>query len=101
VISTRVGVDPRDPQRREFVIDFGGPKLNALSADAPPDAVASCSTNATVVSQIFRNPFNNTWRATLKLEPKPNNKDPVDIRCTLQRGEEVLSETWTYLWSPP
>jgi len=35
------------------------------------------------------------------LEPKPGNNDPVDIRCTLQKGNEVLTETWTYLWSPP
>jgi glucans biosynthesis protein len=36
----------------------------------------------------------------LKLEPMADNKDPVDIRCTLQKGEEVLTETWTYHWSP-
>lgn len=101
VVATRLGVDPRDPQRRTFVIDFAGPKLNALPADSPPDAVASCSTNASIADcQAFRNPFLNTWRVTLKLEPKPDNKDPVDIRCTLRKGDEVLSETWTYLWSP-
>ena len=101
VLATRIGADPRDPQRRQFVLDFTGPKLD-IRPDAPtPQAIASCSTNAAIVSQVFRNPFCNSWRVVLKMEPKPGNKDPVDIRCTLQNGEEVLSETWTYLWSPP
>jgi glucans biosynthesis protein len=102
VLATRIGVDPRDPQRRQFAIDFGGPKLDTFSESSPPQAVASCSTNAVIVeNQVFRNPFNSSWRVMLKLEPKPGNTSPVDIRCTLQKGKEVLSETWTYLWSPP
>jgi periplasmic glucans biosynthesis protein len=101
VMATRIGVDPRDPQRRQFAIDFGGSKLSTISENNPPQAIANCSTNAVIVeNQVFRNPFRSTWRVMLKLEPKPGNKDPVDIRCTLQKGEEVLSETWTYLWSP-
>jgi glucans biosynthesis protein len=101
VLATRIGADPRDSEHRQFVIDFGGPKLNALSETSPPDAIANCTTNATLSTQVFRNPFKSTWRVVLTLEPKPGNKDLVDIRCTLQKGEEVLSETWTYRWSPP
>jgi glucans biosynthesis protein len=101
VISTRVGVDPRDPHRRQFAVDFSGPKLDPIAESAPPMAIASCSTNAAIVgNQVFRNHFDKSWRVMLKLEPKPGNNDPVDIRCTLQKGEEVLSETWTYHWSP-
>jgi glucans biosynthesis protein len=102
VIGTRVGADPRDAQRRQFVIDFAGPKLKAIPETAPPQAIASCSTNAAIVdNQVFFNLFNDSWRVMLKMEPKPGNNDPVDIRCTLNKGEEVLSETWTYHWSPP
>jgi len=36
----------------------------------------------------------------LKMEPKTGNKDLVDLRCTLMLRDEVISETWTYLWSP-
>jgi glucans biosynthesis protein len=102
VLSTLIGVDPRDAQNRQFAIDFGGPKLSALPANAPPQAISSCSDNAEIVeNQVFHNPFNNTWRVMLKLKPKPDNKNTVDLRCTLKKGDEVLSETWTYLWSPP
>ncbi len=102
VLATRVGADPRDPQRRQFAIDFTGPKLTAIPDNSPPQAILNCSTNAAIVdSQVFRNSFSDSWRVMLKLEPRPGNKDPVDIRCTLKKGEEVLSETWTYHWSPP
>jgi periplasmic glucans biosynthesis protein len=102
VAATRLGTDPRDPQRQQFAIDFAGPKLSALPESAQLRAVANCSTNAAIVdNQVFRNPFNDSWRVMLKLEPMPGNDQDVDIRCTLQKGEEVLTETWTYLWSPP
>lgn len=102
VTATRIGDDPRDPQARQFAIDFSGPKLQALPENTAPESVASCSDNATIAeNQVVRNGYNNTWRVMLKLQPKAGNKDPVDLRCTLKRGEEVLSETWTYLWSPP
>ncbi|HLP76606.1 MAG TPA: glucan biosynthesis protein, partial [Candidatus Paceibacterota bacterium] len=35
VMATRIGTDPRDPQRRQFAIDFGGPKLNTISERSP------------------------------------------------------------------
>ncbi len=102
VVATRLGVDPRDPQRREFVIDFAGSRPAALAENTPPKAIASCSDNATIFeTQVFRNPYDETWQVVLKLDPKPGNKEPVNIRCNLQQGDEVLSETWTYLWSPP
>ena len=102
VIATRAGVDTRDPKRQTFAIDFGGPRLSAVPENAPPKVVASCSSNAHIVeSQAFWNSFNTTWRVMLKFEPNPDNKDPVDLRCTLKNREEVISETWTYYWSPP
>jgi periplasmic glucans biosynthesis protein len=102
VLATRLGADARDAKKREFVIDFGGPKVSALNESAPPQAVASCSDGASVVgTQIFRNPVNNSWRVVVRLQPKPENKQPVNIRCALQKGEEVLTETWTYHWNPP
>ena len=34
VVATRVGADPRDPQRRQFAIDFAGPKLRRFRKHA-------------------------------------------------------------------
>ena len=101
VISTRIGADARFPKARQMIIDFAGPKLNTIPETSPPVAIANCSTNADIIeNQVVRNPFENTWRVILKMQPKPGNVDPVDLRCTLQKGTNILSETWTYLWSP-
>jgi glucan biosynthesis protein len=35
------------------------------------------------------------------MRPKDGNKEPVDLRCTLKKGNDAISETWSYLWSPP
>jgi glucans biosynthesis protein len=104
VVSTRVGVVPGS-NVRQFVIDFQGPKLDSIPESAPPiawpAAIVNCSTNAAIVdNQVLPNPYLKTWRVMLKMQPKPGNS-PVDMRCTLQKGTNILSETWTYQWSPP
>jgi glucans biosynthesis protein len=102
VVATRVGADPADPQQRQFAIDFAGPNLDSIPENSPPEAIASCSANAGITfNQVFRNAFENTWRVILKLQPKAGNTDDVDLRCTLKKGDAVVSETWTYHWSPP
>ena len=102
VVATRLGLVPGDVNTRLIAIDFAGPKLDAIPLDNPPMAIANCSTNAAIVeNQVLRNTFLNTWRVILKMQPKPGNTNPVDIRCTLQAGTNILSETWTYQWSPP
>lgn len=102
VVSTRVGIDSRNPKNRQFVIDFYGPKLNSLLEGITPQAVANCSDNGAIVeSQVFHVPYSRNWRVILKMEPKAGNHDPVDLRCTMMKGTEPLTETWTYHWSPP
>jgi periplasmic glucans biosynthesis protein len=101
-VSTRIGLDLSSPDCRQIVIDFDGPKLDATPENLPPAAIANCSTNAAIVeNQVIRSEDLGTWRVILKMQPKPGNVDPVDLRCTLQRGTNILSETWTYQWSPP
>jgi glucans biosynthesis protein len=100
VVATRIGLDPGGNNARQIVIDFKGPKLDAIPLNTPPTAVANCSPNASITAnQVIRNPDAGTWRVVLKMQPK--NKDPVDLRCTLQDGTNVVSETWTYQWSLP
>ena len=102
VTATRVGQDAREGRRRQFVIDFDGPKLDVLPETDPPVAIASCSDNGAIVeNQVFRNTAAGTWRVILKLEPKSDDQSPVDLRCTLKKGNDAVSETWSYHWSPP
>jgi len=102
VVATRVGMDLTCQDCRQFIIDFAGPKLDHLTETNAPEVIANCSGNAAILnSQVNRCPELGTWRAILKMQPKQGNADPVDLRCTLQRGTNVLSETWVYQWSPP
>ncbi|HEX8296711.1 MAG TPA: glucan biosynthesis protein G [Chthoniobacteraceae bacterium] len=102
VVSTRIGAELHDPKKRQVHLEYSGPKLDDIPEAEPPQAIVSCSENAKIYeTQVIRNPLNKTWRVLLKFEPAADNKDPVDLRCTLKKGEEVVSETWTYLWSPP
>jgi glucans biosynthesis protein len=102
VVSTRIGLDPSCEDCRQIVIDFDGPKLDAVPENETPQAIANCSFNAVILNnQVIRNEDLGTWRVILKMQPKAGNVDPVDLRCTLQRGTNILSETWTYQWSPP
>ena len=102
VVATRMGLDLRAQDERQIAIDFAGPKLASLPDGVVPDVVASCGTNASIIeTQAFQLPTNGLWRAMIKMQPKAGNQEPVDLRCVLKRGQEVLTETWTYLWSPP
>lgn len=102
VVATRVGAELSDPKKRQVHIDFAGPKLSALDPNAPPEVIASCTDNAKIYeARALRSPYDDTWRAVIKFEPVEGNKDPVELRCTLKKGEETISETWNYLWSPP
>ena len=38
------------------------------------------------------------WRVAFRVLPK--NNQAVDLRCYLTLYGEVLTETWTYLWTP-
>jgi glucans biosynthesis protein len=102
VVATRIGAELHAPQTRQVHLDFAGPKIDALTENDSPQVVASCSANAKIYeTRALRNPFNKTWRAVVKFEPAAENKEPVELRCTLKKGEETLTETWSYLWSPP
>ena len=39
------------------------------------------------------------WRAEFDLSV--TGAEPVEMRCFLRKGDEVLSETWLYQYHPP
>jgi glucans biosynthesis protein len=102
VTATRVGAELHDTKKRQVHIDFDGPDLDAIPEQEPPKAVVGCSENGKIYeTQVLRNTIDGTWRVLLKFEPTQGNTDPVNLRCTLQKAERPVSETWAYLWSPP
>lgn len=87
----------RQPQ---FVLDFGGPALQALPADAPVQAVATADANGRIVeAHAYPNPAQHGWRLTLRVE-RLDPAQPVELRAFLRHGNDTLSETWTHVILP-
>jgi len=96
----------------QFVIDFRGPALEPLSADAAVEAVVTANNGARVVERhVYRNPVNGDWRLTLRVErpavavssdaslPVPPPQ-PIELRAFLRDQQHTLSETWSYVLLP-
>ncbi len=84
----------------QYVVDFAGPSIAALPADAAVRAVVSSSANARVVEHnAYRNEATQTWRMTVRVK-RLQPDQPVELRAFLQRDSDALSETWTTIIQP-
>ena len=104
VIATRRDSGTFEHGRR-LVVDFEGPALRALPDDAVVQGVVSVAggTEAQgraemLEQQMVRNPVTGSWRLVFQLRPLDN--DPIELRAFLRHGENVLTETWSYLLVP-
>jgi len=101
-IATRIGAGGSatpDHSRRKFVIDFVGPAVAAQDpGDAAVEGVCNASTGRITHAVAHHNPYINGWRLFFEWIPEQGN--PADLRCFLRRGDNVLTETWTYRWTP-
>lgn len=101
-LQSRVGRGLATPKANEvqYVVDFAGPALDALAADAGVQAMASADANGRIVERnAYRHPTTGAWRMTLRvlrLDPK----QPVELRAFLQHSNHALTETWTTLIQP-
>jgi len=84
----------------QYVLDFGGPALDALPADAQVRAVVTADANGQVLEQLaYPLPAGNRWRLTLRVQ-RLDPARPVELRAFLQNDNHVLSETWTHILLP-
>ncbi len=87
-------------QQVQYVVDFDGPALKALPADAPLKAVVSSDANAKVLeNNVYRNPATNQWRMTLRVQ-RLKAGQPIELRAFLQHDNHAVSETWTHVVLP-
>ena len=94
------GFDALAANEHQYIIDFTGPSLEALSADAVVNAVVTANANGEIVERnAYRNPANGTWRMTLRVKQRQGTQ-PVELRAFLQHGKDTLSETWTHVIPP-
>ena len=82
------------------MLDFAGPALEALPADAKVSAVVSAGANGRLIETLaYPNPAPRSWRVTLRVQ-RIDPAKPVELRAFLQHQNDTVSETWTHLLLP-
>jgi glucans biosynthesis protein len=85
-----------------LVVDFEGAALRALPADAVLQGVVTVGTREgegeLIEQQVIPNTVTGGWR--LVFQVRPSGGSPLELRAFLRRGEDVLTETWSYLLEP-
>ena len=102
VLQTRVGRGYGElaEDEQQFVVDFNGPSLAALPADATVKAVVTAPANGQVVeSNAYRVEATGAWRMTVRVK-QLNRNEPTELRGFLQSGNDVLTETWSNILPP-
>jgi glucans biosynthesis protein len=81
-------------------VDFEGPTLARMAANANVEAVLWVDANGQVLERhLTRNEVTGGWRFVVRLRRNDAAK-PVELRAHLGSGSEVLSETWSYILPP-
>ncbi|MEJ1962033.1 MAG: glucan biosynthesis protein G [Gammaproteobacteria bacterium] len=97
VTQTRAGrgfADLADDEQ-QFVVDFTGPSLVALPADAAVKAVVTAPSNGQIVeSNAYRVEATGAWRMTVRVK-QLDVRQPTELRGFLQSDNNVLTETWS------
>jgi glucans biosynthesis protein len=85
---------------RKFSVDFLGGPLSDLPSGTLPEAVLTTSRGqfSQVSTEAVPDGVAGHWRAQFDLAV--TGTDPVDLRCYLRNGGQVLSETWLYQYHP-
>ena len=88
------------PNEKHFIVDFTGPALDALPADAAVRPVVSTGPAGRVVeSNTYRVPATGAWRMSLRVQHLDATQ-PVELRAYLQQSTHALTETWTSILLP-
>jgi glucans biosynthesis protein len=97
VVQSRVGRGFTElaPDEQQYIVDFTGPSLESLPANANVKAVVTAPTNGQVMeSNAYRLEATGAWRMAVRVK-QTNPAVPTELRGFLQRGTDVLTETWS------
>jgi len=88
------------PGEQQVIVDFAGPALDKLPADAPVTAEVTAIANADLgLHSIYRNEATGAWRLSLRFTPR-DPAQPVELRAFLRNGQDILTETWSPIFPP-
>lgn len=109
VVATRTGVHDWQPEQRTVAVEFAGGQLAKLAENETPTALVEVLGEATGKVKIqglaVQKLPEGRWRAAFQLAPateggKLKDIGPVELRCSLKRGDDFLTETWSYRLQP-
>ncbi|WP_324770487.1 glucan biosynthesis protein D [Pokkaliibacter plantistimulans] len=105
-VSTYTGLGGEIGKKRayyskHFSVDFGGGQLPSLPDGAQVDAIITLSRGRLERLSVRQLPQIKGFRAMFDVVPPDDSEDPITIRLFLKNGDQALSETWLYQWSPP
>lgn len=91
---------PRPKGVRKFMVEFKGDKLSKLPFGVKPEPVlwASRGSFSYIYTEAVPDDVPGHWRAQFDLQV--DGPEPVEMRCFLRNGDQVLSETWLYQYHP-
>jgi glucans biosynthesis protein len=99
-----------DKSAYTFLIDFSGGRLSKLDADAYPGERITVDEKVGIVEQrVEKNPYIDGWRMVIKIQGKDksalekvfeNGSQPINLKGYLHLGDDVLTETWSYVSHP-
>ncbi|MFA6960002.1 MAG: glucan biosynthesis protein [Opitutaceae bacterium] len=100
-VATRIGRSAtHEPDLIRFWVDFTGTYLGNQRQVPDITADVSVGEGAKLVNQnLEKNPYNGSWRVAFAIKPDGSGR-PVELRCFLKKPPHILTETWSYLWSP-
>ncbi len=106
VVATRIGEGGQPGQdrakpTRKFVVEFLGGGLVNLAPGIRPELAVSASRGTIEPFRIVEavpDDVPGHWRVQFDLDA--TGAEPVELRCYLKQGADVLSETWLYQYHP-
>ena len=106
VEATRTGAGgvigkPRIHYSRRFAVDFAGGQLASLPAGGQVEPVITASRGRVELTSARPLAAINGYRAIFDVVPTDDSPEPIELRLYLRLGEQALSETWLYQWTPP
>jgi glucans biosynthesis protein len=109
VVATRTGVHEWEPDQRTVIVEFAGGQLNEVkdAAELTPQ-IEICGEAGEKMKVKFANVQkmeDDRWRVGILLSPKKeggklSDVGPAEMRCSLKKGEDHLTETWVYRIQP-
>jgi glucans biosynthesis protein len=95
-VGTQTGADPHHEGAIKFIVDFKGLAISSSEENGGVDIDLSVSAGSVIRPSLMPNKHIGGTRLAFGVEAK--DAKLIELRCTLRKNGEPLSETWCYQW---